>query len=45
MRQINDATATLEHIVPQSTSTIAELNQYTHVAIINNNVYIIKIRL
>ncbi|MBP7257809.1 MAG: hypothetical protein KBA13_12045 [Chitinophagales bacterium] len=39
MRQINnDDTTTLEHIVPQSTSTIAELNQYTHFAIINDNV-------
>ncbi len=39
MRQINnDDTTTLEHIVPKSTSTQVVLNQYTHFAIINDNV-------
>lgn len=39
MRQINnDDTTTLEHIVPKSTSTQVGLNQYTHFAIINDNV-------
>ncbi len=39
MRQINnDETTTLEHIVPKSTSALVELNQFTHFAIINDNV-------
>jgi len=39
MRLINnDNTITFEHIVPKSTTTVAELNQYTHFNIIRNNV-------
>ncbi len=38
MRIINESETTLEHIVPKSTKTLVELNQYTHHPIIQNNV-------
>lgn len=38
MRIINESETTLEHIVPKSTKTLVELNQYTHHAIIQHNV-------
>lgn len=38
MRQLNNDNTTLEHIVPKSTNTQAELDLYTHFEIIGNNV-------
>ena len=38
MRSIDENSTTVEHIVPKSANTQAELNLYTHLTIIGNNV-------